>query len=257
MSGPSPAPRRIDLNADVGERDEANGVDDAILDVVSSASVACGGHAGSRTVMEEVVRAADRRDVAIGAHPSYPDREGFGRRAMQISPSALADTLVAQIGTLADVAAAAGTRLRYVKAHGALYNAMADDQALATVVVDAVRSVGDLVVLVRAGTPAVGVVEGAGLTVAREAFCDRAYRANGDLLSRDRPGAVLADPATAAARAVSLACAGGLDAVDGSWLAMTADSLCVHGDTPGAAAVAAAVRQALDGAGVAVAAFAP
>lgn len=252
-----PAAHRVDLNADVGERDEADGADDALLDMVSSASVACGGHAGNRAVMDEVVRAAVRRGVAVGAHPSYPDRDGFGRRSMALPPESLADELAAQIGSLADAAAGAGTRLRYVKAHGALYNAMAVDEALAGVVAHAVRSVGDLVMLVRAGTPAVGVVERAGLTVAREGFCDRAYLSDGELLSRSRPGAVITDPATAAARAVSLACAGGVDAVDGSWLAMSVDSLCVHGDTPGAAAIATAVRQALDRAGVMVAAFAP
>lgn len=246
---------RIDLNADVGERDEPDGGDDAILGVVTSASVACGAHAGSRAVMAEVVAVALARGVAVGAHPSYPDRTGFGRRPMDLAPGELADELAAQVGELVDVAAASGTRVRYVKAHGALYNAMAGDVGLAQLVARAVRSVADLVVLVPAGTQAVAAVERAGLAVAREGFCDRAYRADGSLLPRHEPGAVVADPAAAAARAVSLARHGGVDAVDGSWLALAVDSLCVHGDTPGAAAVAAAVRSAIEAADVAVAPF--
>lgn len=246
---------RSDLNADVGERDQPDGGDDAILGVVTSASVACGAHAGSRAVMAEVVAAARTRGVALGAHPSYPDRAGFGRRPMAMAADDLADELAAQVGELVDVARAGGTRVRYVKAHGALYNAMAVDGELAQLVARAVRSVADLAVLVPAGTPAVAAVECTGLAVAREGFCDRAYRPDGSLVPRREPGAVVTSAAAVAARAVSLACHGGVDAVDGAWLAMAVDSLCVHGDTPGAAALASAVRRAIEAAGVVVAPF--
>lgn len=249
------APVRIDLNADVGERDEPDGGDDAILGVVTSASVACGAHAGSRAVMEEVVAAALVLGVAVGAHPSYPDRAGFGRRPVTMAADDLADELAGQVGELVDVAHAVGSRVRYVKAHGALYNAMAVDGELARLVARAVRSVADLAVLVPAGTPAVAAVERTGLAVAREGFCDRTYRSDGTLVPRDEPGAVVTDPASVATQAVSLACRGGVGTVEGGWLAMAVDSLCVHGDTPGAAAVASAVRDAVEAAGVAVAPF--
>lgn len=247
---------QVDLNADVGERDEPDGGDDRLLDHVTSASVACGGHAGTAAVMAEVVAGALARGVVVGAHPSYPDRPGFGRRPMVLDPHQLADELVGQIGALVDVATAVGTRVRYVKAHGALYNAMAADTELATVVARAVRAIGDLVVLVQAGSAAAPAVSAAGLTVALEGFCDRAYEPGGRLTPRSRPGAVVTDPAAAAARAVSLACRGGIEAVDGGWVPLAVDSVCLHGDTPGAAAVAAAVRQALADAGVTVTAFA-
>lgn len=249
-------PVRSDLNADVGERDQPDGGDDAILGVVTSASVACGAHAGSRAVMAEVVAVARARGVAVGAHPSYPDRAGFGRRPMAMAADDLADELTAQVGELVDVARAGGTRVRYVKAHGALYNAMAVDGELAQLVARAVRSVADLAVLVPAGTSAVAAVERTGLAVAREGFCDRAYRSDGSLVPRTEPGAVATSATAVAARAVSLACHGGVDTVDGAWLAMEVDSLCVHGDTPDAAALASAVRYAIEAAGVVVAPFA-
>lgn len=246
----------VDLNADLGEREAPDGGDDALLDVVTSASVACGAHAGTPAVMAEVVVGARDRGVVVGAHPSYPDRAGFGRRPVTMAPERLADELAAQVGTLADVAAAAGVRVRFVKPHGALYNAMAADVALAGLVARAVRSVGDLAVLVPAGSVAVAAVEAAGLAVAREGFCDRAYAPDGTLVARRHPGAVLTDPSAAARQALSLARDGGVVAADGSWIDLAVDSLCVHGDTPGAAAVAATVRRALVGGGVTVSAFA-
>ncbi len=248
---------RVDLNADVGERDAPDGGDDLLLDAVTSASVACGGHAGSPAVMREVVRAASARGVVVGAHPSYPDRPGFGRRSMPLDAAALVDLLHAQIGALADAAAAEGAAVRYVKAHGALYNDMAVHEPLAAAVAAAVRAVGDLVVLVPAGTPAVRAVERAGLPVAREGFADRGYLPDGRLVPRSEAGAVHGDPAVVAARALDLASGAGVLAADGRRVRLAVDSICVHGDTPGAAALAAAVRRSLERAGVAVTAFAP
>lgn len=247
----------IDLNADVGERDEPDGADDALVALVSSASIACGAHAGNDAVMAEVLESARRHAVAVGAHCAYPDRAGFGRRSLQMEPGVLTDELVAQIGRLVDIARRLDQQVRYVKAHGALYNDMAGDGELAAVVAGAVRAVGDLVVLLPAGSQALSVVERAGLRVASEGFADRAYLDDGSLAPRPRPGALLTDPAEVAERALTLASGGELRSIDGRLLHMTVDSICLHGDTPGALTLASAARQALEAAGFAVAPFAP
>ncbi len=247
----------VDLNADVGEGETPPAGDGPLLEVVTSASVACGGHAGNRAVMAATVAGAGRLGVAVGAHPSYLDREGFGRRPVQVDPRLLAGQLRDQVGSLREVADVEGVRVRYVKAHGALYNAMAGDLDLAATVAGAVRDLGGLALLVQAGTPAVSVAEDLGLEVFGEAFCDRAYLPDGRLLDRGEPGAVLTDPAAVTAQALDLALDHRVRTVEGSWLAVRADSLCLHGDTPGAAGLAAAVRRALEGAGVGLAPFAP
>jgi UPF0271 protein len=247
----------VDLNADVGEGVGADEGDDALLDVVTSASVACGVHAGDAATMRRSVEAASRRGVVVGAHPSYPDREGFGRRPMDQTPSQVTEEILAQVTALDAVARRSSTRVRYVKPHGALYHRMADDEAIARAVARACIEAGDLVLLAPAGSSAVAVAESAGVRVATEAFADRAYDPEGRLVLRTIPGAVLTDPVDVARRAVGIAVEHRLRAVDGTTINVTASSICVHGDTPGADIVARAVRRALEGAGVAVAPFVP
>jgi len=257
---PSKAARQsIDLNADLGEYTGTSGAarDDAILGVITSANVACGAHAGDGDVMQRTVDAAASRGVSIGAHPSYRDREGFGRREMELSPRELSAEIVSQVDALAACCAKAGTRLLYVKPHGALYNVAAREAAVARVVAEAVRRVSPgLVLLGLAGSALVREGERAGLAVAREAFADRAYLPDGTLLSRDRAGAVLHDAEQVAKRALIMARDGTVTSVDGIRLRVIADSLCIHGDNPEALALVTATRLALEGGGFTIAPFA-
>ncbi|HXQ59976.1 MAG TPA: 5-oxoprolinase subunit PxpA [Acidimicrobiales bacterium] len=240
----------IDLNADVGE--EAGGADGdtALLDVVTSASVACGFHAGDPSVMRRTLGEAVARHVVVGAHPSYPDRPGFGRRDMAISPARLTDDLLYQIGALDGLARSYSARVRYVKPHGALYLRMADDDACARAVCDALRAYGDLALLAPYGSRSIAVAEQLGVQVATEAFADRAYLPNGQLARRAEPGALVTDPDEVAARAVTLAVDHRVAATDGSWVPVAASSICIHGDSPGSAALAQRVRTALTDAGI-------
>lgn len=239
---------RIDLNADVGE---GFAEDAAVIAVVSSVNVAGGGHAGDATTIAATVALAHRCGAAIGAHPGYPDREGFGRRELAMEAGPLQETLREQIGAVAEAAARAGTGLVHVKPHGALYNQAARDPALAAVVVSAVRSVAaDLVLVGLAGSPGLRVAGEAGLRVAAEAFADRRYEPDGRLRDRRHGDALIDDPVEAAAQAVRLVRDGTVQAVDGTAVAVRADTLCIHGDAPGAAARAEAVRRALEEAGI-------
>jgi UPF0271 protein len=237
----------IDLNADLGEHDGTGyAADDALLGVVSSANIACGAHAGSRDVMLRTVQSAHDRGVAIGAHPSYPDRDGFGRRAMDIPMDELEGSVRDQIRALASCCADAGASLRYVKPHGALYNRAARDPALAAMLAGCIRDVGlHLCVL----SPPQGELESAaraaGLRVAREAFIDRAYDSDGSLVARSEFGAVLTGAEELAARAVRIARDGLVEAIDGHDIDIAADSLCVHSDSPDALAVVMCARAAL------------
>lgn len=243
---------RIDLNADVGESLGAwsLGEDEALIPLVSSVNVAAGLHAGDPVVMERTVAIAARAGIAIGAHPGYPDLAGFGRRAMALSPAEIEASVLYQVGAVAAFARAAGIDLRHVKAHGALYNRAAHDAEAAAAIARAVRRFSPSLVLVGlAGSALVAAGREAGLAVAEEAFADRGYEPDGSLRSRDLPGAVLDDPAAAAAQALAIM-RGVVTASDGSALAVRADTLCVHGDLPGAAARARAVRDALLAAGV-------
>ncbi|HLX88617.1 MAG TPA: 5-oxoprolinase subunit PxpA [Acidimicrobiales bacterium] len=246
----------IDLNADLGEGDELSEGEQVVLDVVTSTSVSCGVHAGSPAAIEATVAAAAARHVVIGAHPSYPDRAGAGRRDMQIDPVALAESLVAQVAVVARLAEAAGSPLRFVKPHGALYNRLTKDAGLGAVVVDALRTAGDYMLLLQAGAASLAVAERAGVRCATEGFADRAYLPDGRLVARAEPGAVLEDEEAVVAQALSIALDRRVRAVDGSWVHITATSLCLHGDTPGAATLARGVRGALEDAGVMVAPFA-
>jgi 5-oxoprolinase (ATP-hydrolysing) subunit A len=249
----------IDLNADLGESFGAwrAGDDEAVLAVVTSANVACGFHAGDPVVMQRTVAAAAECGVAIGAHPGYPDLMGFGRREMAASPDEVTAYVVYQVGALQAFCAAAGVRLRYVKAHGALYNRAGRDPAIAAALAEGVRLVDPgLALLALAGSEMVWAGEAAGLRVAAEAFVDRAYLATGELVPRTQPGATLHDVDVVAARAVRMAREGTVEAIDGTVLHVAPDSLCVHGDNPEAAAIVRAVRDRLRAEGIAVAPFA-
>ncbi|MFN3278362.1 MAG: LamB/YcsF family protein [Paracoccus hibiscisoli] len=249
----------IDLNSDLGEGygPWTMGDDAAMLDIVSSANIACGFHAGDPAGLLAVLRQAAARGVAVGAHVSYPDRVGFGRRSMDVAPDDLTADVIYQIGALQGLARAAGTRVRYVKPHGALYNTIADDARQADAVIAGVKAVDpSLVLMGLAGAPVLDRARAAGLSVVAEAFADRAYTAAGALVSRKQTGAVLHDADLIAARMLRLATEGVLEAEDGSTLRLEADSICVHGDSPGAVAIAARVRDALVAGGVTVAPFA-
>lgn len=249
----------MDLNSDLGEGFGIwrLGDDEALLATVTSANVACGFHAGDAPTMRRVCAAAAARGVAIGAQVSYRDLAGFGRRRIDYDTDELRDDIVYQIGALAAFAASAGDRVRYVKPHGALYNTAAVDAGQAGAVVAAVRDVDPaLPLLCQPGSVLAQAGTGAGLRVVAEAFADRAYLPDGRLVPRSRPGAVIDDPAAVVARTRRMALQGEVVTVDGSVLRLPVESICLHGDTPGAVALASQVRQALLAAGVALAPFA-
>lgn len=245
---------RIDLNCDAGESYGAwrMGDDEALFDVVTSGSIACGFHAGDASTMKAAVRAASRRGVAIGAHPSYPDLQGFGRRSMRVTPAEAEAFVLYQIGALQAIARGNGARVVYVKPHGALYNDAAGDAALAAAIAVAVRRAGDLRLVGLAGSAFEPAAKAAGIAFTPEAFCDRAYGDDGHLVSRLIAGSLLTEPAAAARQAVFIALHGRVRSASGAEIAVAADSLCIHGDTPGAVDIARAVRAALESAGVRV-----
>jgi UPF0271 protein len=250
---------RIDLNADLGEGFGVweLGDDEALLDVVSSANVACGFHAGDPLIMRRVCAAAAERGVSIGAQVSYRDLAGFGRRRMDVPHDELAADVMYQLGALDACARAAGSRVRYVKPHGALYNTAADELEQAVAIAAAIAAVDPALALLGLPDSQLQVAAAAhGLTFVAEAFADRGYLATGRLVPRGEDGALLTDPDAVAARAVEFATGGTVRAVDGSVVAVAPQSLCVHGDTPGAVVIARAVHTALSAAGVDVAPFA-
>lgn len=253
----------IDLNADLGEGFGRWSLtdDDALLESVTSANIACGFHGGDAVTMRRVCRRAAERGVVIGAQVSYRDLAGFGRRSMDVPLDELSAEIAYQIGALEVFASAAGPGVAYVKPHGALYNRVVHDARQAAAVIDGVllacdATGRDLTVLGLPGSRLLEAADAAGLPVVTEAFADRAYTASGTLVPRAEHRAVVKDPQQVVARAVAIARGEAIDAHDGSSLTITARSLCVHGDTPGAAAIAAEVRQALATAGVDVRAFA-
>jgi UPF0271 protein len=246
---------QVDLNADVGESFGAYtyGDDAGVIPFVSSASIACGFHAGDPAVMRETVRLALRHGVAIGAHPGFHDLAGFGRREMHLPPAEVESLVAYQVRALAGVAAAEGARLRHVKPHGALYNMAARDELLATAIARAVASVDpSLVLLGLSGSCLVTAGQRAGLRVASEAFPDRAYRSDGSLAPRGVAGAVITDVDRVVSRAIDMTVRQSVAALDGGLVTVAADTLCVHGDTPGAAALARGLRAALEAAGIQV-----
>lgn len=249
----------IDLNADLGEGfgQWTLGDDDALLDVVTSANVACGFHAGDPTVLRAVCDGAAAKGVSIGAQVGYRDLAGFGRRFIDIAPHDLTQDVIYQIGALEGFARVAGTRVRYVKPHGALYNAIVHHEEQAAAVVEAVLAYDpSLPVLGLPGSAWLRQAEAAGLRTVREAFADRNYTPEGTLVPRREPDAVLHDPEEIARRCVAIATTGRLTAIDGTEIDAQTGSLCVHGDTPGAVEVARRVRAALEDGGVTVGAFA-
>jgi UPF0271 protein len=246
----------VDLNADLAEGDTLTGRDLEVLDVVTSASLACGFHAGGPDVMRSTAAACVDRGVAIGAHVSYRDRAGFGRRALASTPDVLTGDIVDQWTALAGQVAAAGGRLAFVKPHGALYNRMGADPVVAAAVVEAMGRVGAATLVAQGGTVVAAMARRAGLQVVPEGFPDRAYRPDGSLAPRSEPWAVIDDPITAGRRAVSLVRNGGTEAADGTWTAVETETLCIHGDNDRAADTARAVRRALESEGVVVRSFA-
>lgn len=249
----------IDLNSDLGEGYGAwkMGDDVSMLAIVSSANIACGFHAGDPSGILAVVRQAAKMGVAIGAHVSYPDRVGFGRRYMDIAPAELTADVIYQIGGLQALCAAAGTRVSYVKPHGALYNTIAHDINQGDAVIAAINAIdSSLSLLGLAGAPILKRAAEAGLQTVAEVFADRAYTAAGTLVSRHEPGAVFHDADIVAERMLRLVVEGSITSIDGSVLHLDADSVCVHGDTPGALAMASRLRQVLISERVAVTSFA-
>jgi len=249
----------VDLNADLGEgfgryRLES---DAELLGLVSSANIACGFHAGDPVAIRETVSRAAARRVAIGAHPSYPDLMGFGRRDLAATPDEVEAYVVYQIGALAAFCGAHGAKLRYVKPHGALYNRAARDDEIARAIARAIKSVDpDLVLLGLDGTVMLTEATREGLEVAREAFVDRAYLPDGSLVPRGQPGAVLDDVPAVVERALRMVTERYVVAIDGTRRIVRPDSLCVHGDGPHAVAIVRALRDRLEAAGIEIAAFA-
>ncbi len=246
----------IDLNADGGEGFGAYtiGVDAEMLRSVTSLNVACGFHAGDPLVIRRTIRAAKAGGVAVGAHPGFPDLQGFGRRTMHIAPDELTAMLIYQIGAVAGLAAAEGVRLRHVKAHGAVYNMAMRDQRLADAIAEATAAFDDLCLFAPRGSTMASAAAARRVRLAAEAFLDRGYRADGTLVPREDHGALITDPARVAERAVMLAREGVVVAHDGSRVTLDPATLCIHSDTPGAGRLAAAARAALETAGVRVAA---
>lgn len=248
----------IDLNCDMGESFGAYplGNDDAIVALVSSANIACGFHAGDPKVMRRTVGLAVEHCVAIGAHPGFPDLRGFGRRAMACSPEEIGDDLTYQIGALQAFCTAHGGRLRHVKPHGALYNMAAGNEELVRAMARAIGRIDRNLLLVGLAGPDNGrmaaIAAEEGIAMVFEAFPDRAYTAEGMLVSRQRPGAVIHDPGEAAERALRMVRDGVVAAIDGTVVAVSAQTLCIHGDNPQGVDLAAAIRQRLEAAGIVI-----
>jgi UPF0271 protein len=249
----APSPLRVDLNADVGESFGAYSIghDRGLMKVITSANIAAGFHAGDPSVLRQTIRLAKDAGVAIGAHPSFPDLAGFGRREMHVSARDAEDLVLYQLAAVAGVASAEGMRLQHVKPHGALFNMAARDGVLASAIARAVAAFDRQLILfgppnselVRAG-------EAAGLRVAAEGFADRAYEPDGSLVSRMKPGAVIHDVEAVVKRAVQIACEHTVRAVDGSTVQMQVETICIHSDTEGADLLALQIRQGLHAAGV-------
>jgi len=252
---------RIDLNADAGESfgPWRMGSDEALFPSLTSVNLACGFHAGDPGTIRRTVELAVAHDVAVGAHPGFPDRVGFGRRDLRVTPDELHDDVLYQLGALEAFVRTVGRRLHHVKPHGAMHHLLVRDADAADAVARAIasfdRSLPFVVLAGPAGSVMRRAAEAYDLPVVLEAFPDRGYLADGRLAPRDRPGAIVHHPDEVAERAVAIATRGAIDALDGGTVPVAADTLCIHGDTPTAAATALAVRRALDDAGVDVAAF--
>lgn len=248
----------VDLNTDTGESFGrwTLGDDDLLLSSVTSANVACGMHAGDPVVMDRVCKTCAEKGVSIGAHPSYPDLQGFGRREMRMTPSEIESLVIYQVGALRAFAHSVGKPLTHVKPHGSLYNMASSDETIAMAVARGVARCTipkeSLILVGLAGSLSLQAAEKLGIPYAAEAFCDRGYRSDGSLIHRNEPGAVLHDVSEIANRAVSMVTENAVLCDDGKVLSLRADTLCIHSDTPGAVDIARAVRDALEEAGVRV-----
>ena len=243
----------IDLNCDMGELPEAiaDGTQEALLRSITSANVACAGHAGDEHTMRTTIEQAVRAGVAVGAHPGYPDRENFGRLELKMLPQAVADSVYQQVRVLAEVAAKCGTKLVHVKPHGALYNQAVKNRELAEAIAQGVAKYSKKLFLMGlAESPMLDVFREAGFAVAAEAFADRRYEPDGTLRSRKFENALIRDPAEAARQALSIAQRGLVTAHDGTEVKLSAQTICIHGDTPGSVQIAASVARTLRDAGV-------
>lgn len=251
--------RIIDFNADMGEGygPWRMGDDAAMLGIVTSASIACGGHASDPETMFRVLSQARERGVTVGAHPGYPDRENFGRRRLPYPPAEIERFVAAQIGALIGVGRLAGVKVAYVKPHGALGNVAAEDRAVADAIVRAVRAFDGLAVLAMPGSAFDAAARAAGLSTFAEIFADRGYTPEGQLVPRSQPGAMIEDAQEAAARLLHFLDTGRMKTVDGGEVPLEAASICIHGDSDHAVAMARAVRQALERAGVTLKSFLP
>ncbi|MDI9936191.1 LamB/YcsF family protein [Rhodococcus opacus] len=250
---------RVDLNCDLGEGfgQWTLADDEALLDIVTSANIACGFHAGDPMIIRRACEGAAERNVAIGAHVGFRDLAGFGRRELSVSPADLRDETLYQIGALAGFARAAGSRVSYVKPHGALYNSAALDCGRAEAIASAIdRFTEPLALMGPPGSQLQRAAETHGIEFVAEGFADRRYTAAGTLTPRSVTGAVIADPDVAAAQAVRMVSSGTVESIDGDDVAVSVDSICVHGDSPGSVRTARQVRHALESADVTLGAFA-
>lgn len=245
----------VDINCDMGERPEAlfNGSEDLLMSFISSANIACGGHAGNEESMKKVIQLAKRHGVSIGAHPGYPDKENFGRVTMNFTPEEISSCVYEQVGAIARIAREFKYELVHVKPHGALYNRAVNDVTVAAAIADGVRKVSpDLILTGMAGSRMLDVWRRSGFKVAGEAFADRVYDPDGSLRSRQYSDALIIDPGKAAEQAVQLVVDKIVAACDGSRLRIEAQTICIHSDTPGAVEIVQEVRKRLEGAGVQV-----
>jgi UPF0271 protein len=246
---------RVDINCDMGESFGAYrmGDDEKIMPYISSANVACGWHAGDPMVMAETVRLAARFHVAVGAHPGYPDLLGYGRRSLQTFPGEIKNYIVYQVGALSGFARECAVKLQHVKLHGALYNLAAKDEQTADEVIAAIKACdSDLILVTLAGSLCADKAAAGGVRVVKEVFPDRAYLDSGELAPRTLKGAVIHDPEEVRARVLALIDSGSMTSIDGKKIEIQADSLCIHGDTPGAWKLAQTLRETLESAGVKV-----
>ena len=248
--------KSIDLNCDMGESYGAwkMGADAEVMPFISSANIACGFHGGDPATIRKTVRLALDHGVAVGAHPSLPDLQGFGRRAMKISPQDMYDLVVYQAGAVDGFARAAGSRLHHVKCHGALYNMAANDEALSEAMARAARDLGGIMLYALSNSKMMETAIRLGVPVAGEVFADRGYSDDGTLAPRDRPGGMIEDAAEAVARALAMIEQGHVTSLSGKRVPVSADTLCLHGDQPGAVAFAKAIRKAFADKGITVAA---
>jgi UPF0271 protein len=244
--------KSIDLNCDMGEMPEAiaDGTQEALMAYLTSVNIACGAHAGDEAAMRKTIEQAMRRKLAIGAHPGYADRANFGRLELDLSADEIAESVFEQVSKLGEIAAKCGARLGHVKAHGALYNQAARDAAVAEAIADGVGRWRRDVILVGLAGVMLDAFRRAGFSVATEAFADRRYEPNGSLRSRKFADALVSNPADAAAQALHIAQSGRVAASDGREIRVEAQTICIHGDTPGALKIAAAIGERLKNAGI-------